>query len=249
MTSVNPNPTPTHAGNILKGPREIDFFRKSVKRNPAVYNAIKDDDHFDRWNRGLKAMAEVQDVAQILEHKYIPTPHTEDEILFAMKQKYMYAVFQKNILTDKGKEIVRKYTNTSNAQKIYEEYYKYCMDSINSRLGAKKYLADITNSSLGDRKWQGTLHKYIIHWREQARMYNTMVSQAKKMGPEVLLQFLQNAVHSHDDLRNVYTTAQLAETNGGKTLVFDQYYQLLETANCSKQQPWRTTSPSNTRNP
>ena len=175
-------------------------------------------------------MAEVQDVAHILEHKYTPTPNTDAEVLFAMKQKYMYAVFQKSILTDKGKEIVRKYTDTSNAQKIYEEYYWYCMDSINSRLGAKKYLAYITNSSLGDGKWHGTLHKYIIHWREQARTYNTMVPQAKKMGTEVLLQLLQNAVHPHNDLRNVYTTAQLAETNGGKTLTFDQYYQLLETA-------------------
>ena len=230
ITTNNPNPASIRSSNALKGPTEIDLFRKSVKRDPSVYTVIKDDDHFDTWNRGLRAMAEVQDVAHILEHKYAPTPNTDDEVLFAMKQKYMYAVFQKNILTDKGKEIVRKYTDTSDAQKIYAEYYQYCMDSINSRLGAKKYLAYITNSSLGDGKWHGTLHKYIIHWREQARTYNTMVPQAKKMGTEVLLQLLQNAVHPHHELRTVYTTAQLAETNGGKTLTFDQYYQLLETA-------------------
>jgi hypothetical protein len=45
---------------------------------------------------------------------YKPTT-TEDKALFEVKQTYMFAVFEKTLLTDQGKAYVREYEKKSDA--------------------------------------------------------------------------------------------------------------------------------------
>src|SRR5687768_10090171 len=98
----------------------VKEFRRGIKRDATQYISLKDDAAWDNWNRSTIAQARAQDVEQILDPLYAPT--TADETnLFEEKQKYMYAVFEKTLLTDKGKALVRSYQKTYNAQLIYKE--------------------------------------------------------------------------------------------------------------------------------
>ena len=56
-------------------------------------------------------------------------PATGEKDLFEPKQKYMYAVFERVLQTDKGKALVRSNEVDANAQKIFSEL---CQDALRS---------------------------------------------------------------------------------------------------------------------
>ena len=97
-----------------------------IKRDATQFTIFKDDAAWDNWNCSTIAQARAQDVEQVLDPSYVPS--SADEIsLFEEKQKYMYAVFEKTLLTDKGKALVRAFQKTYNAQDIYKELHQYAL--------------------------------------------------------------------------------------------------------------------------
>jgi hypothetical protein len=76
---------------------------------------------------------------------YKPTT-TEDKALFEVKQTYMFAVFEKTLLTDQGKAYVREYEKESDAhQSIYRRISKYAIKSTKASLEASTILSYITS--------------------------------------------------------------------------------------------------------
>ena len=62
----------------------------------------------------------------MLDPNYSPTNAEKD--LFEAKQIFMFPVFDKHLLTDMGKTIVRKYVHTTDAQSVW----KYFQDHMKS---------------------------------------------------------------------------------------------------------------------
>ena len=75
----------------------------------------------------------------------------------------MYAVFEKTLLTDKDKALVRQYQSTFDAQRIYESLSDYAMHSTKTSMDTSSLLSYITTTNLADRKWQGTFQAFILH--------------------------------------------------------------------------------------
>ena len=48
------------------------------------------------------------------------TPNNAEKDLFEAKQIFMLSVFDKHLLTDMGKTIVRKYVHTTDAQSVWK---------------------------------------------------------------------------------------------------------------------------------
>jgi hypothetical protein len=57
----------------------------------------------------------LNDVLDLTFHPSTP----EDKLLFEEKQKYVYAIFEQKLLTDKGKALVHEYKAMSDTQAIY----------------------------------------------------------------------------------------------------------------------------------
>jgi hypothetical protein len=79
---------------------------------------LKQDKQWDVWQRATIAQARAQDLSEVLNGNYVPVIPT-DQALFCEKQKYMYAVFERTLLSDKGKALVREHTANFNAQHVY----------------------------------------------------------------------------------------------------------------------------------
>jgi hypothetical protein len=127
-----------------------------------LYPLLKQDHQFDTWNREMKAVADTQGLSNVLNPKYAPT--TIDTIALFKEQKiFMFAVFNKILLTDQGKKIVRAHELGSNAQAIYEELRDYSLESTRSSLDASKLLTHLTSSRIDDCHWCGTTHGYLLH--------------------------------------------------------------------------------------
>jgi hypothetical protein len=81
-------------------------FKRGRKRDPSQFPILKDDKQWwDGWNRSHNAQARAQGVEDVMNSTYKPAT-TEDKALFAVKQTYMFAVFEKTLLTDQGKAYV-----------------------------------------------------------------------------------------------------------------------------------------------
>ena len=141
----------------------------------------------------------------------------------------MYAVFEKTLLTDKGKALVRSYQHTFDAQSIYRELSSYAMHSTRAAIQASSLLSHITNVTLGDGTWKGTTHAFILHWQDQVRKYHDM-NPKNLISSDLQCTMLQNAVHPIMELRQVKLNAQQLKTFTGKDLSYDEYCSLLLSA-------------------
>ncbi len=116
-------PTPS-----TPAPKQKDLlseFKKGIKRDASLFVVLKDLKQWDSWHCSTVAQAHAQDVYDVLDPLYKPLPAEKN--LFEAKQRYMYAVFERVLQTDKGKALVRSNEATSNAQKIFMEL---CHDAL-----------------------------------------------------------------------------------------------------------------------
>ena len=95
------------------------------------------------------AQARAQDLDDVLSISYVPT--TKEEILlFNEKKQFMYAVFEKTLLTDKGKALVRAHQSSYDAQTIYKELLDYALTSTKATMDATALLSYITMANIND---------------------------------------------------------------------------------------------------
>jgi hypothetical protein len=134
----NPMSTTTggSAASSAGAPRDpVADFKRGIKRDPSQFPTLKDEKQLDNWDRTNQAQARAQGVEQILDSSYVPTT-TEDTALFEVKQTYMFAVFEKTLLTDQSKAYVREFEQESDAQSIYRRISEHAIKSTEASLEA-----------------------------------------------------------------------------------------------------------------
>jgi hypothetical protein len=194
-----------------------------------LYLSLKHDHQFDTWNRETKAVADTQGLSNVLDPKYAPTA-IDGIALFKEQKICMFAVFNKILLTDQGKKIVRAHEVDSNAQAIYEELRDYLLESTRSSLDASKLLTHITSSRIDDGHWSGTAHGYLLHLQYQVQKYHTMVPKPDCFHNNQLRTMIQNAIKTQPALQVVQSQAQQFKVQNGKELSYPQYCALLKLA-------------------
>ncbi len=108
-------------------PRDaVADFKRGIKRDIGLFSTLKQDKQWDVWQRATIAQARAQDLSEVLDGNYVPVIPT-DQALFREKQKYMYAVFERTLLSDKGKALVREHIDGFNAQHVYSELCAYAL--------------------------------------------------------------------------------------------------------------------------
>ena len=207
----------------------VDTFKRNMKLDPSAYPILKDDKHHDTWHRSIRNTSRSQFTENVLDDAYVPnTP--EDALLFDAQQKYMYSVFDKTILTDRGKEIVRKYETTYDAQKVYKELYDHHHASTLARMTSSNLLAYITTAKIGDGSWNGTTVSFITNWCDKVRQYNKQ-NPGSLLNDTIKHSLLESAVNPTAELRQVKISADIeASKPNGHPLTFDEYKSLLTAA-------------------
>jgi hypothetical protein len=203
-------------------------FRRGVKRDKSHYTDLKEDKHFNSWNRGFVATAFMHHTHLILEEAYIPKTPTEIT-LFSEMQTFMYAVFEEHLKTDTGKSLVSRYEMTRDAQSIYRELKKHAKSSTAAQLSGDTLLKYITSARYPGN-WKGTSYAFVLHWKEQVAHYEKL--ELESVPPKQKLRMLQNTVGDVADLANVKQLSDQVVARGGKPLDFEGYLALLLSA-CS----------------
>jgi hypothetical protein len=222
------NTTTTAAPNALNRPRDpVADFKRGIKRDPLQFPSLKDDKQWDLWNQDVKAQSRYQGVNDILDVSYVPRTST-DITLFDEKQKFMYAVFLKTVLTDQGKALVRQYESTYDAQKVYAGLVTHASKSTKAAMDSTDLLSYITSVRLGDGTWKGTTHVFILHWENQLRKYEQMNPPTDHFYDGQKRTMLENTVRKVTKLRAVKAQADQYKVYSGAKLSYDQYSDLLK---------------------
>ena len=87
---------------------------------------------------------------------------------FETKQISMFSVFDKHLLTDMGKAIVRKYVHTTDSQSVWKDFQEHMKSSSKSASEKRRLTQYVTNTTLDDN-YKGTREQFVLHFNEQFR--------------------------------------------------------------------------------
>jgi hypothetical protein len=144
----------------------VELFRRGIKRDATLFPTLKDDKYHDIWHRSFNTQATAQAVSEVLDKNYVPTT-VDDIALFQEKQKYVYAVLESKVMTDRGKAIIRDHEHDFDAQKAYQKIKDYHLQSTKAKMESSVILSYVTSAKLGEGTWNGTTEAFIIHWQNQ----------------------------------------------------------------------------------
>jgi len=205
------------------------LFKKTLKRDKSNYLELKDEKNWDHFQRHLIIQAHADGIEKQLDASYVPKDADEAE-LDRLEGKYFMSVLNHVLKTDKGKTIVRKHIKTFNARQAYDELVTYMTKSTKAKMTNTKLLNFVVSARFGENTVSTTAEHFILTFREKLRLLDERTPVHQHMPDAVRLALLQNAVAPVEALRNVQTTAELAEATGGNTLDFATYFTLLESA-------------------
>lgn len=239
VMNLGNTPTQTSTGNNTRiytpctnnynNNSELNNFIKGVKRDKTQYSEIKDDRHFDNWQRSFLAIVRSHRIQDVFDPTYIPTT-AEEILLFEEKQNFAYTVLDATLKTDMGKALVRKYEGTYDAQKIWAEFIKDAKLSTKAQIVSSDILAYITSAKY-DNTWKGTSTSFILYWINKVREYDTFVINVlERFNDNQKLAMLQNTVNDVPELRQVRINSEYDVAKGGQRLNYEQYSSLLLSA-------------------
>ena len=198
LAATFPNAAPGNAGAAPQAAQQhrftpVEQFKRGIKRDPSLFPALKDECNKDNWHRQMMNQARAQDVHDVLDHTYTPST-ADDTALFQEKQKFVYAVLDKTVKTDRGRAIVREHEQDFDAQKVYKKLADYHLTSTKAKIESAELLSYITSACIGDGTWKGTTENFILNWQEQVRKYEKQVPPTEAFPDSHKCTMLENAV-------------------------------------------------------
>ncbi len=207
-----------------------DLFRRGIKLDQSLFPTLKDERYNDTWHRTFLNQARAQGVTEVLDPNYKPTTD-EEKALFAEKKKFVYAILESKVLTDRGKAIVRDHEKDFDAQAVYKKLQEHHLKSTKAKMDSSTILSYITSARLGTGEWRGSAEGFIMHWLNQVCLYERQSS--KTFDDDMKRTMLENAVNEVDALHQVKTNADIEKSKNGEDLKFDAYLSILLSAAAS----------------
>jgi hypothetical protein len=116
--------------------------KKGVKGHvSSAFTALKDMKQWDQYNYSTKVPAHLQGVVEVLDEIYVLQMPKEKE-LFLTKQEFMYAVFEKTLLTDYSEAVIHMHEN-GDVQKVFAALQKYAENSTEALINSADLLTCI----------------------------------------------------------------------------------------------------------
>ena len=200
-------------------------FKRGIKRDISAYPTLKDEKYYESFKRSVLVTARAHDCDEILQPTFRPRGDADSLELFRLKNDFMYSVFNKCLLSDMGKTIVRKHLDNMNAQQVWEEFATHVTTS--SRGKAEKHrLHTYVTTTVLDKSWKGTTEQFILHFNEQFRQLDEVSPPEESLPYTTRLTLLQTAVHNIPELRMVETMEEiisLSSSTPGPTMGYDNY--------------------------
>ena len=254
ITTSSPSPPPSvTASDPRAAPSppscssQLLNFKRGIKGDISAYPTLKDEKYYESFKRSVLVTARAHDCEKILQPTFRPRSDADSLELFRLKNDFMYSVFNKCLLSDMGKTIVRRHLDNMNAQRVWEEFATH-MTSSSKGKAEKRQLHTYVTTTVLEKSWWGTTEQFILHFNEQFRQLDEVSPPEESLPSTTRLTLLQTAVHNIPELRMVETMEEfisLSSTTPGPTMGYDNYLTLLQNA-CIRYDSNKKSRPSTT---
>ena len=239
ITTSSPSPPPSvTASDPRAAPSthscssQLLNFKRGINRDISAYPTLKDEKYYESFKRSVLVTARAHDCEEILQPTFRPRGDADSLVLFRLKNDFMYSVFNKCLLSDMGKTIVRKHLDNMNAQRVWEEFATHMTTSSKGK-AEKHRLHTYVTTTVMDKSWKGTTEQFILHFNEQFRQLDEVSPPEESLPYITRLTLLQTAVHNIPELRMVETMEEficLSSSTPGPTMGYDNFLTLLQNA-------------------
>ena len=230
ITTSSPSPPPSVTAADPRAPpsnpsfsTQLLNFKRGIKRDISAYPTLKDEKYYESFKRSVLVTARAHDCEEILQPTFRPRGDADSLELFQLKNDFMYSVFNKCLLSDMGKTIVRKHLDNMNAQRVWEEFATHMTTSSKGKAEKRRQHTYVTTTVL-DKSWKGTTEQFILHFNEQFRQLDAVSPPEESLPFTTRLTLLQTAVHNIPELRMVETMEEfisLSSSTPGPTMSYD----------------------------
>ena len=146
-------------------------FKRSIKRDISAYHTLKNEKYYESFQRSVLVNARAHACEENLQPTFRLRSDGDRLELFRLKDDFMYSVFNKCLLSDMGKTIVRKHLDNMNAQLVWEEFVTHMTTSSKGEAGKRRLHTYVTTTVL-HKYWKGTTGQFILHFNEQFRQFD-----------------------------------------------------------------------------
>ena len=94
----------------------------------------------------------------------------------------MLSLFDKDLLTDMGKNIVRKYVHTNDAQSVSKDFQEH-MKSSSKGVSEKRRLTQYVTNTVLDDNYKGTTEQFVLHFNEPFRQLEEISEESEQSPP------------------------------------------------------------------
>ena len=228
-TSVTPS-DPRAAPSTPSCSSQLLNYKRGIKRDISAYPTLEDEKYYESFKRSVLVTARANVCEEILQPTFRPRRDADSLELFRLKNDFMYSVFNKCLLSDMGKTIVRKRLDNMNAQRVWEEFSTHMTTSSKGKAEKSRFHTYVTTTVL-DKNWKGTTEQLILHFNEQFRQLYEVSPSEESPPYTTKLTLLQNAVHNIPELRMVETMEEFIShscSTPGPSMGYDNYLTLLQ---------------------
>ena len=227
---ATPNPTATTAP-VISSKHVVDpseAWDKGIKRNASVYPNLTKDEALPAWIRDSKAQAMTRGCEDVFDSTYTPKTTAESE-LFDRHQKFIYGMLARNLKTIKGKNLVRKYAATFDAQSIIAALQDDLSSGVHQRNYANSLLVKLQGCTMDTLSIPGV--QFLETWQSFLLDYNdACVTQPTH---EDLRLILDAAIAPHKPFQAAMLQANntehilKAKWKTSTSVNFDSYFEML----------------------
>ena len=212
-------------------------FKKGIRRDASAYPIFKNKRYYNAFIRHFKATAKAQGLNTLVDPNFTPGSDEYEQQLFQEQQEFLYSVLISSLKTDFSEALVKDHEG--DAQLILELLHEHHTgNSQYSRSEINRITKYLTNIKLDDT-WRGTNESFLMHYNDQLRLLDSLVDSDEKLPDNTRVTFLESAVESIPDLRQVKITDNVlqAQLHSTRPISYMSYFDLLKDAAFHLDQP------------
>jgi hypothetical protein len=157
---------------------EMKALSKAAVPDPKQFVPLKHDDDYATWLKGFLNTATIQGFEKLLKPLYVPNSPEEQKI-FDLRQKHLYNILTKILLTSKSVDLLRNHVSDTDAQKVLSELHTYQTDSVIASRRKRECLEVILAARINPNQ---NIEDQIVAFKESLRTYKSKVIFKDKTG-------------------------------------------------------------------
>ena len=134
---------------------------------------LKRDDDYATWLKGFLNTATIQGFKNQLDPLYVPNTADEKKV-FDLRQRHLYAILTKILLTSKGIDLLRDHVSDTDAQKVLSELKKHQTDSVIASRRGRECLQEILHARIDPNQ---NREDQIVAFKELLRTYDSYLKK------------------------------------------------------------------------